>query len=105
MPGTTKNPDFLVVRDSVETMVECAVMLDEDKWTDFDGAAWALGCIDGGKSSSFRVGVDFLFEGTQRPKRAAIVRAVEDWLGSLDADVAHERWQGGNGEAPSNLDL
>jgi hypothetical protein len=101
MPNTTKKPDFLVVRDSVETVVECAVMLDEARWTDSDGVAWVLECIDSAESSNFRVGVEFTVEGSQRPKRRVIVRAVDTWLASLDADTAHQRWQESPGDAPS----
>lgn len=100
LPGTTKNPDFLLVRDSVRIVVECAVMLDEDKWVDSDGVAWMLECIDEAKSSCFRIGVDFRVESTQRPKRESVIRAVEGWLLSLDADAVHEEWQQ-IGQAPS----
>ncbi|MDP7735116.1 hemin-binding protein [Mycobacterium paragordonae] len=101
MPGTTKNPDFLVEQDSLEAIVECAVMLDEDRWTDSDGISWVLECIDSAKDANFRLGVDIKTEGSQRPKRASIIRAVENWLNSLDADAANEAWQQQPGKAPT----
>lgn len=90
MPGTTKKPDFLVTRDGVETVVECAAMFDEDGWVDSDGVSWVLECINSAKSAAFRVGVDFAAEGQQRPRRTKIIGAVEKWLNSLDADAAYQ---------------
>lgn len=101
MTGTTKNPDFLVRRDSLEAVIECAVMLDEDRWTDSDGVSWVLECIDSAQNANFRLGVDIKTDGSQRPKRASIITAVENWLSSLDADAANEAWQEQPGHAPT----
>lgn len=101
MPGTTKRPDFLVIRDGVETVVECAAMLDEDGWVDSDAVSWVLECINNAKSATFRVGVGFTVEGLQRPKRTKIIGAVEKWLNSLDADSAYQRFQANPRDTPS----
>lgn len=102
IPGTTKKPDFLVVRDGVEIVVECAAMLEEAKWVDSDGVSWVLECINNAKSATFRVGVGFVVEGKQRPKRTKIIGQVEKWLESLDVDTAYQRYIEDPGDTPSS---
>lgn len=101
MPGTTKKPDFLVERDGIEAAVECAAMLDADEWIDSDGFSWVLECINSVKSATFRVGVEIMVEGQQRPKRAKIVRSIDDWLASLDTDAAYQRLLEDASDTPS----
>ena len=61
------------------------------------------GCLSA--STGVRVPT-FAWESTSQSRvhsapNAPDVRAVETWLASLDADAAHQRWQEGNGEAPT----
>jgi hypothetical protein len=100
LPGTKKNPDFLLTRDSTKLVVECAVMLEEAQWGNSDGKSWVLECIDGADSPTFRLGVDIGAEGNQRPNRKDIVRPIEAWLASLDADALWEAAEAGDSSWP-----
>ncbi|WP_236593143.1 hemin-binding protein [Mycobacterium paraintracellulare] len=100
LPGTKKNPDFVLTRDSTKLVVECAVMLEEAQWGDSDGKSWVLECIDGVVSPNFRLGVDIGTEGNQRPSRKDIVRPIEAWLAALDADALWEAAEAGDSGLP-----
>lgn len=95
LPDTTKKPDFLLRKSSKKLIVECAVMLEEDRWADSDGRNWVLQCINDIQDSNFLVRVDINTEGERRPRRDDIVKPIKAWLAALDVDTVWESTQSG----------
>jgi hypothetical protein len=105
--GTTRRPDFLVTRDGDSMYVECTVDSKTDRQVTgnpgIEAAIYdAVNAIDDG---NFLVGLQFKQEGTQQPSRGKIIRAIGDWLKTLDpddvlADLEATRAAGGLGELP-----
>lgn len=85
--GTTKRPDFRIVRDSLVAYVECTAMAEDWEWTNSDSGAWLLDCINRAQNPDFMVDLTMERIGTQRPRARAIIAPIEQWLASLDWDV------------------
>ena len=84
VPGSTKNPDFLVTKGRLSMYVEAAVVFnghqDSDAWN------WVCDCVNDAKNPDFMVDLEIPTQGEQRPAKAKIVDALEKWLATLDPD-------------------
>lgn len=79
------HPDLLAVRGRERVYIECVVIYGEDHGG--REQAWITECIDAVRHPDFMADVEIISRGSQRPKRAQVIRAIENWLLSLDYDV------------------
>ena len=84
LPGSTKNPDFLVANGQVSMYVEAAVVFNGDP--NSDAWNWVCDCVNDAKNPDFMVDLEIPTEGKQRPTASKIIGPLEKWLATLDAD-------------------
>jgi hypothetical protein len=84
LPGSTKNPDFLVTKGAVSMYVEAAVVFNDDLKS--DAWNWVCDCVNDAKNPDFMVDLEIPTEGRQRPGEKEIQDPLEKWLARLDAD-------------------
>lgn len=89
LPGTTRQPDFLVTRGDTATYVECAVYLSRAGSTSDGGGerGWIYEATNQASDPNFLVDIEIRRSGTERPKASEVVKPLEQWLSSLDPDV------------------
>ncbi|WP_199253852.1 hypothetical protein [Mycolicibacterium mengxianglii] len=89
LPAGSGHPDFMVSDDTSRMYVECVVLFqNRPPRGNPDAQAWLLECISTMSNPDFLVDVDIDKFGTQRPRKADIVRKVNTWLESLDYELA-----------------
>lgn len=84
LPGSSKNPDFLVTRGPLSMYVEAAVVFNGQQ--DADAWNWVCDCVNDAKNPDFMVDLEIPTAGNKRPSKAKIVEPLEKWLATLDAD-------------------
>jgi hypothetical protein len=95
LPLGTKNPDFLVSRDSTSFYVECVVMFSDDGTENPAGRAWICECTNRAKNPDFMVNLHIEEVGTEQPRVREIAKPLEDWLATLDADALRAQIEAG----------
>lgn len=98
LPGTSRQPDFLVSRGDAAAYVECAVYLSRSGSTSDGGGerGWIFEATNQASDPNFMVDIEIRRAGTERPKAAEIVKPLEQWLSSLNPDdVADQISRGG----------
>jgi hypothetical protein len=97
--GSQTHPDFRLVRGEDRFYLEAATVFSGivEEGRHGERESWILGALNEARSDNFFVGIDFERVGTVRPRKAEIIRPVEEWLGSLDPDqvAAEHREHGG----------
>ncbi|GAS95644.1 uncharacterized protein RMCC_2610 [Mycolicibacterium canariasense] len=98
LPGTPRQPDFLVSRGDTAAYVECAVYLSRAGSAP-NGAgerSWIFEATNQASDPNFFVDIKIRRAGTDRPKASEIIGPVQQWLSSLDPDdVADQISRGG----------
>jgi hypothetical protein len=84
LPGSPKNPDFLVTKGHLSMYVEAAVVFNGQQ--DADAWNWVCDCVNAAKNPDFMVDLDIITQGKQRPAKLKIIDPLEKWLATLDAD-------------------
>jgi hypothetical protein len=84
LPGSSKNPDFLVTHGPIGIYVEAAVVFNDDLPS--DAWNWVCDCVNEAKNPDFMVDLEFPTAGKHRPAKQKIIDPLEKWLATLDAD-------------------
>lgn len=84
LPGSTKNPDFLVSKGSTNMYVEAALVFNDDP--NSDAWNWVCDCVNDAKNPDFMVDLAIPTVGKQRPAKRKIIDPLQDWLATHDAD-------------------
>ena len=85
--GTT--PDFHCVRADCRFYLEAAVVFSgvSEAGRNAEREGWILDLVNEANNANFFVWLDFDKVGLQRPRRAEVVRPLEEWLAGLDPDA------------------
>jgi hypothetical protein len=100
LTNTSRQPDFLVIRDDVSMYVECVVFLSGLGPVRGQGGgerSWIFEATNQASDPNFLVDIEIRRCGTQRPKATEIIRPLESWLSSLDPDKVTEQITAGLG--------
>jgi hypothetical protein len=87
MSASTKNPDFLISRESTSFYVECVTMFDDASIDNPAGRAWICECTNRAKNPDFMVNLDIGQVGTGQLRVSEVTQPLEEWLATLDADA------------------
>ncbi|WP_407689718.1 hemin-binding protein [Mycobacterium sp. HUMS_1102779] len=100
LENTSRQPDFLVIRDGVSMYVECVIFLSGLGPVKGQGSgerSWIFEATNQARDPNFMVDIEIHQSGTQRPKASEIVQPLESWLSSLDPDEVAEQIDAGMG--------
>ncbi|WP_457142285.1 hypothetical protein [Mycobacterium sp. URHB0021] len=107
LPNTSRQPDFLVSRGQASAYIECAVSfaVTGSGKRSSGQQAWIFEATNQAKNPDFFVDLEIRRSGTERPKASEIVRPLENWLSSLDANSVSTEIASGKGVPELVLDI